>query len=95
MQYRCVACGIESPESDTLLMLIGEHGWRPLWEHGTIAHPAMEWRCPACWAEFKEASTQGLPSSRTMIAQAAALDAKPTLPDDATPEGDRPPRKPG
>ena len=93
MQYQCVGCGIASPEADTLLMLIGEHGWRPLWEHGTLVRPTTEWRCSTCWAAFKEeAATHGLPSSTKMIAQAVVEDASAEV---AKPDGDITPRKPG
>ena len=54
MQHRCVGCGEESPVADTFLALVGELGWRASWEHGTVADPNARWRCPECWAAFKE-----------------------------------------
>jgi hypothetical protein len=82
MRYRCIACNRESPDADTLLVLIRECGWRPLWEHGTIAHPATEWRCPACWEALKEAATHPVASSTKILAQAAIEDTK------SDPDGD-------
>jgi hypothetical protein len=60
--------------------LIGEHGWRPIWQEGSIQHPAVEWFCPTCWQQYKDTVMQGFPSSRRVLAQAAIEDSK-TEPD--------------
>ena len=73
MQQHCATCGLTSPEADSLYVLIGESGWRPLWREGSIQRPDVEWFCPACWERYKERALQ-LPSSGRLLAQAAKED---------------------
>jgi len=77
MEQICVTCAARSPEAGSVYELIGELGWRPRWEKGSIRHPATEWLCPTCWQEFKEAAMQGFPSTQRMLAQAKSQEGIP------------------
>jgi hypothetical protein len=61
----CVDCGRKSPQTETNYTLISSRfGWRLLHyalPNGTIA---VEWRCPACWREYKRARGLDMTSSR-------------------------------
>ncbi len=75
MQQTCTTCGARSPEAESLYILIGELGWRPLWHDGSIQNPEVEWFCPPCWEHYKE-KAQLFPSSGRLLAQAAAEDRR-------------------
>jgi hypothetical protein len=55
----CCGCGIKPPrnaagdseESSTLLSV--RFGWRVARRHDTSGHNDIEWRCPACWEDYK------------------------------------------
>ena len=76
MQKVCVDCLCRSPDADTLYSLIGELGWRPLWDDFANSSREIEWRCPTCWHHFKERAMHPLPSSTTILARAAIEDSK-------------------
>jgi hypothetical protein len=83
----CVGCGAPSPEAESLYVLIGEHGWRPLHDSlqgEPVDYGAIAWRCPACWSQYKETASRAPPSSTQILARA--------LIDEAMNEG--PPKKP-
>jgi hypothetical protein len=86
MQQICATCGTQSPDAESLYVLIGERGWRPLWQEGSLQHPAVEWFCSTCWERYKERAIKGLPSSGRILAQAAVEDEKS--------ESKLPPREP-
>jgi CheY-like chemotaxis protein len=54
----CVGCGAEAPETRTDFTLISaRHGWRLVRRTSTGGDLVIEWRCPACWRQFKVASS--------------------------------------
>jgi len=64
----CVDCRTRSPETDTNYTLISaRHGWRLSRRRAADGSFAMEWRCPACWQRFKEAT--GMVSSPDLAAE--------------------------
>jgi hypothetical protein len=59
-QQTCVDCRATSPITESGQTLISlYHGWR-LTRVNTPSGPTAEWRCPACWAQFKEARQKRL-----------------------------------
>ncbi len=69
MQERqtCAECGRHSPLTETGYTLISkEFGWRLLRRKALDGSLVLEWRCPTCWAKYKQrnAIAGGPPSSR-------------------------------
>jgi len=61
----CVDCRKLSPETETNYTLISaRHGWRLRREQLPDGTLVVEWRCPACWREFKASGGEAVPSSR-------------------------------
>jgi hypothetical protein len=54
----CVTCGKHAPETETNYTLISaQFGWRLTRYKGADGSIVLEWRCPACWREYKRART--------------------------------------
>jgi len=54
LPWVCVDCGAPSPKTRSAHNLISsEHGWRLSRVPDIMGGHRFEWRCPACWAEFK------------------------------------------
>jgi hypothetical protein len=54
----CVSCGKHAPETETNYTLISaQFGWRLTRFKGPDGAIVLEWRCPACWREYKRART--------------------------------------
>jgi len=53
----CVDCSDTSPPISTNYTLIGTHGWRLTRRTTTDGDFVVEWRCAACWAAMKRASS--------------------------------------
>ncbi len=52
---RCVGCGIVPPPTDTNYTLISpQHGWRLLRTFDKAGRKVMQWRCPTCWANYRQ-----------------------------------------
>ncbi|HTQ44988.1 MAG TPA: hypothetical protein VMI75_19645, partial [Polyangiaceae bacterium] len=83
----CVGCGKKSPETETNYTLISaQFGWRLTRYKNPDGSLVVEWRCPACWREYKRARSSspdaaGPPSS---VVQPAPLVRTP-LPRPQTP----------
>jgi hypothetical protein len=59
----CVGCQKQSPVTETDYTLISTNfGWRLTRKVSTEGTLVLEWRCPACWSEYKrsrpEAATE-------------------------------------
>lgn len=67
-QTTCVGCGAIAPEEDTRYTLIG-HGWRAARRDTPGGGVAIDWRCTACWREYKV--VRKLTSSGAFIAAPA------------------------
>jgi hypothetical protein len=53
-QQHCVECKKQSPLTESSQTLVSpRHGWR-LIRITTNEGVSVEWRCPDCWALFKE-----------------------------------------
>jgi hypothetical protein len=51
---QCVDCGIPAPPADTSHTLISkQHGWRLTRARGAEGEVKLEWRCPACWKNYR------------------------------------------
>jgi hypothetical protein len=51
----CVGCGRLSPETETNYTLISsQFGWRLNRYRKPTGEFVVEWRCPACWKQFKD-----------------------------------------
>jgi hypothetical protein len=54
VQQKCIDCRSISPTTESSQTLISQqHGWR-LTRVTTPTGAVVEWRCPECWARFKE-----------------------------------------
>jgi hypothetical protein len=52
---RCVGCGIVPPPTETNYTLISpQHGWRLLRTFDKNGRKVMQWRCPSCWANYRQ-----------------------------------------
>jgi hypothetical protein len=52
----CIGCGKKSPETETNYTLISaQFGWRLTRFRTPAGAIVIEWRCPACWREYKKA----------------------------------------
>ncbi len=86
----CAGCGAKSPEMRSDSSLISTMGWRIRRWTNERGEAAFEWRCPACWAEFKRMEGARLaphtPTSPTQrfvnVVPRATEAAGPGLPDD-------------
>ncbi len=56
-QTVCCQCGAHAPHSNTNYTLISQTGWRLTRARSTGA-VVMEWRCPACWAKRRKATSR-------------------------------------
>ena len=57
-RYVCVSCRTVSPEVQTEYTLISARfGWR-LTRFARAGKVVYEWRCPPCWAKYKEQRAQ-------------------------------------
>lgn len=67
----CVACGAQSPPTETNYTLISsQFGWRLSRETKADGSFQMEWRCPKCWEAHKRAKrhdVDGSPSSHARV----------------------------
>ena len=53
--HACVDCGTQVPPSDDESALISmKYGWRLTRKIQTDGTSLLEWRCPKCWARFRE-----------------------------------------
>jgi hypothetical protein len=68
----CVDCNAVAPEEDTRYTLIG-HGWRAA-RRETPNGIAVDWRCIACWREFK--ATRKMTSSGAFMAATPVSSSK-------------------
>ncbi len=51
----CVDCGALPPPTETNYTLISpRHGWRLSRTVDRDGKKKMEWRCPNCWAKYRE-----------------------------------------
>jgi len=56
----CVTCGKRAPDTETNYTLISaQFGWRLTRYKGPDGSLVLEWRCPACWREYKRARASG------------------------------------
>lgn len=78
-QQTCVGCNARAPQTETNYTLISsQHGWRLTRKRGPDG-PIVEWRCPTCWAAYKQRGEAGArPSGRTPAAPKTA-DETPTV----------------
>jgi hypothetical protein len=53
-RHTCVECKQKSPETELSYSLIGLAGWREVRVEGAGGVTRVEWRCPACWANYKQ-----------------------------------------
>jgi hypothetical protein len=54
----CNDCGTQSPEVETNYTLISSrHGWRLHRSLDAAGRTLMQWRCPECWARFRNRKT--------------------------------------
>lgn len=84
----CIGCGKKSPETETNYTLISaQFGWRLTRYRNPEGAIVIEWRCPACWREYKKAkgdssatsSSDGRePAPSFRRTQADAVEAPPT-----------------
>jgi hypothetical protein len=52
----CIGCGKKSPETETNYTLISaQFGWRLTRYRNSDGTIVIEWRCPACWRDYKKA----------------------------------------
>ena len=76
----CVDCAAGAPPTNTRYTLISsQHGWRLRRGVGVDGVPFIEWRCPECWAVFKEARNATSSTIRVLDEQTikrAEADAK-------------------
>ncbi len=50
----CVGCAALAPPADGETTLISlSHGWRVVRAVGGNGRSIVEWRCPACWSEYR------------------------------------------
>jgi hypothetical protein len=76
--HQCVGCRAWSPPTETEHTLISaQHGWRLTRRFDDAGTMVVEWRCPACWARYKQRKNM----------TATPLDGVPAarLPDDIPP----------
>ena len=53
--HHCADCQVEAPITDTNYTLISSrYGWRMTRVVTTDGRRAMQWRCPACWENYKQ-----------------------------------------
>jgi hypothetical protein len=53
--YQCIDCRAKSPVVETEYTLISSRfGWRLSRRVNRDGSLILEWRCPTCWARFKE-----------------------------------------
>jgi DNA-directed RNA polymerase subunit RPC12/RpoP len=53
--YQCIGCRARSPDVATEYTLISSRfGWRLTRKKNADGSYALEWRCPTCWARFKD-----------------------------------------
>ena len=53
---QCVGCLARSPATNTNYTLISaRHGWRLTLAQDETGARTPEWRCPTCWARYKQA----------------------------------------
>jgi hypothetical protein len=67
-QRTCCGCGIKPPrssagEADTTTLLSTRFGWRVVRRNGAKGEGGVEWRCPACWEEYRARSHNSSNSS--------------------------------
>lgn len=56
--YQCIGCSARSPDVETEYTLISSRfGWRLTRSKNPDGSYALEWRCPTCWARFKDEKT--------------------------------------
>jgi len=66
-EIRCIDCRAPSPDVETEYTLISSRfGWRLTRRLERDGATTLEWRCPACWARYKQlkAASGEPPSSR-------------------------------
>jgi hypothetical protein len=52
---RCTDCGAQSPQTNTNYTLISQqHGWRMVFQSDASGRRLAEWRCPRCWAQYRD-----------------------------------------
>jgi hypothetical protein len=54
----CCGCGIKPPQSavkdtDSSALLSTRFGWRVVRSNSPTGKGEIEWRCPACWEEYR------------------------------------------
>jgi hypothetical protein len=66
----CCGCGIKPPQSpekeretESSALLSTRFGWRVVRSNDPNGRGEVEWRCPACWEEYREKRNAGLRSS--------------------------------
>lgn len=61
----CFDCGAEAPTTETEYTLIaGKAAWRCVRGTSGTGETVMEWRCPACWAEYRRKSGSAMQAKR-------------------------------
>ena len=70
--FVCIGCRVTSPSVETEYTLISNRfGWRLTRRTDKSGVLVLEWRCPACWARYKqERSLAMTPSEGVPIATA-------------------------
>jgi hypothetical protein len=77
----CIGCGKKSPETETNYTLISaQFGWRLTRYRNADGAIVIEWRCPACWREFKKAKGDS-PSTSSSDGREPAPSFRRTQPD--------------
>ena len=52
---KCIECGTLQPQTNTNYTLISSrYGWRLTRTIDDEGRRIMEWRCPMCWARYRE-----------------------------------------
>jgi hypothetical protein len=82
---RCIDCDIIQPQTETNYTLISSrHGWRLTRSFDAEGKKVLEWRCPSCWAAFrdrrKEEVSLGLRSQREQRLRNASAAAESSEP---------------
>ena len=88
--HQCVDCDVSSPETDTNYTLISARfGWRLTRRFDATGQLVLEWRCPTCWARYKE--NRGMLRTPLDGVPAVSSPLRENAPGWASREGDTPP----
>lgn len=69
--HQCVDCRAWSPDIDENVTLVSGMGWRLHRRLNDAGEMVFEWRCPPCWARFKQRKAgtpiDGVPAARSSV----------------------------